>query len=334
LIREEIGSTVKLPLKKRLWAWRHGFLSKNIVIYNLNRTNVNDYLSDVFRIVNHPFNGIFSDLIDNKLYLPIALHSFKQYIPEYYYLLKKDFCISLTNKKIQACLDPVINICSHNRALILKPCNESGGRGVFLLKKDESGKMLLNGTSENIDSIYKHLSALNNYIVTEYIEQHDYSRSIFHKSANTIRIMTMWDYEEYVPFIARAVHRFGVESSAPVDNWCSGGLSCSIDLETGEIGKAVSHPKNDHLTWYKFHPDTKHQIEGVVIPGWNSIKTQILEMARELAFVPYMGWDILVTEDRFKVIEINSLPDLIMPQAHGPLAKGPRIRKFYNRYRR
>jgi len=45
--------------------------------------------------------------------------------------------------------------------------------------------------------------------------------------------------------------------------------------------------------------------------------------------VPYMGWDVVITEAGFKVLEINSLPGISLVQFFKPLLDEERIRKFY-----
>jgi hypothetical protein len=48
-----------------------------------------------------------------------------------------------------------------------------------------------------------------------------------------------------------------------------------------------------------------------------------------LPYIPYIGWDIIVQEEGFKIIEGNNHPGLDTLQAHRPLLKDPRVRKFY-----
>ena len=126
-----------------------------------------------------------------------------------------------------------------------------------------------------------------------------------------------------------AVHRFGTSLSKPVDNWTQGGLSSSIDLKTGELGKAVSYPFSGTLDFQENHPETKTRISGVVVPRWKAIKAKILGMAKSLPFIPYIGWDIVVTEDSFKVIEGNNHSSIDLFQVHCPLLKNRKIKEFY-----
>ena len=55
-------------------------------------------------------------------------------------------------------------------------------------------------------------------------------------------------------------------------------------------------------------------------------------MANNLAMVPYMGWDVVITEAGFKVLEINSLPGINLIQFFKPLLAEERIRRFYVRH--
>jgi len=118
-----------------------------------------------------------------------------------------------------------------------------------------------------------------------------------------------------------------------VDNWTKGGLGAEVDLETGELGEAVTFPRSGKLTWYKNHPSSGSKIEGIVVPHWSHVQSEILDVARSLPFLPYIGWDIVVTENGFKIIEGNNNSDVNLLQVHRPLLLDPRIADFYKKYK-
>src|SRR5699024_4574574 len=156
--------------------------------------------------------------------------------------------------------------------------------------------------------------------VNEYIEQGEFGNSLNNTSLNTIRILTLQDIETNEPFIPIAVQRIGNKKSSPTDNWSRGGFSASIDLDTGELGKAVSHPDSSkELNWYKYHPDNNNIIQGKKIPQWDYIKNKILLAASQTPFFPYIGWDVVITDNGFIVIEGNSMSDVDLLQIHEPL---------------
>jgi hypothetical protein len=75
----------------------------------------------------------------------------------------------------------------------------------------------------------------------------------------------------------------------PVDNLDRGGIVCSVDVESGEVGRGDSFHPSFGLICHERHPDTDVPITGTVIPNWKDVKSKILEIADCLAVVPYMG---------------------------------------------
>src|SRR5699024_10374507 len=178
--------------------------------------------------------------------------------------------------------------------------------------------------------------SMNNYLISDLTKQAHYSENIFPDSTNTIRLLVMQDPDnKFEPFIASAVHRFGTESTIPADNWSKGGLSSLIDLEQGTLGPGVSHPKNTNgiLKFVNKHPDTGEMITNIRVPHWEKLTREILNITRELN-IKYIGWDILVTNDGYSIIEGNCNSDLDLLQVHSPLLKNRRVKRFmgFNNY--
>lgn len=105
----------------------------------------------------------------------------------------------------------------------------------------------------------------------------------------------------------------------------------AIDVATGTLGQGVSYPTAGKLVWQSHHPDTGAPIEGVRIPGWEGVRDGVLRAAKMLSFLPYLGWDVVVTDgnDGFTVVEGNTSLDLDLLQAHRPLLRDPEVRAFY-----
>ena len=330
LIKNDLKSTVRVNVFKKIWLWRRGFTAESSVIYSLDNSSLSDYLSDYTRSLKTPFiNGEFSIVLNNKLIFARLLYKYGCHIPEIYCLINQGVVIPTSDKRLINEVDDIVNLCLEVGALVIKPVSGSIGEDVFFIRSIDE-KMFINDTETAPSGVKTFLSRLDNYIVNEYVRQHSYASEIFPYSTNTIRLLTMWDYDLPVPFIAVAVHRFGRNSSIPVDNWVQGGLSTLIDQETGKLGNSTSSPADSKLIWFQNHPDTNSRIEGVIIPHWATVKTRILEMAAEIPFVPYIGWDAVITDDGFKVIEGNNHSGVNHLQVHYPLLSNPRIKKFYS----
>jgi hypothetical protein len=215
--------------------------------------------------------------------------------------------------------------------LVLKPCTgRSGGEGVFTYEWRD-GTHLVNGDWADDDELLARFGD-EVHIVSPYVRQAEYAAWIFPDVANTIRILTMYDDDAGEAFIAAAVHRFGTRSPGVVDNWGRGGISAGVDLASGRLTRGYAFPLGRELRVCPVHPDTGAAIEGVEIPGWSQVRDGILELADKVPFLPYVGWDVIVTDEAYVVIEGNSRPDVNLMQVHRPLLADERVRRFYARH--
>lgn len=68
-----------------IWNYRHGFFPATISVCKINKENYTEFLCDKDYILGHPWNGAYSRIIDNKLFLPMLLNAYPEYVPKYYY---------------------------------------------------------------------------------------------------------------------------------------------------------------------------------------------------------------------------------------------------------
>jgi hypothetical protein len=331
LLKKERRSPIKLPLQQRLPLWSHGFLSESRIIYGLDTNDYRQYVSDYYRFVVSPtINGRYSIVASDKLLFARVFGTFGDRLVRDFALIKKDALINFSSHELTTHRD-IIDLCRTLGTLVVKPVKGGGGSNIYVLRA-VGDQIQTNDVVMEEQEALGFLKTRDGYIVCEFVEQHPYASRIFSKSVNTIRVLTMWDIDEHRPFIAAAVHRFGRNSTAPVDNWTRGGLSCRVDLSTGTLSKGVSYPKESKLIWHEVHPDTKEPLEHVSVPMWEQVKEEVLKMARSVPFLPYLGWDIVVTAQGMKVLEGNNYSDLNLIQVHGPLLNDERVRKFYDQY--
>ncbi len=177
------------------------------------------------------------------------------------------------------------------------------------------------------------LDGLRNYIVTTWLQQAVHAQKIFPYTANTVRMLTMRDPSNDEVFLAAAVHRFGSERSSPAYNLGQGGLTCRVTIDTGELGQGASFRSNNRLTWFSRHPATDAPLEGFCLPGWDMVRDAGLDVARRLSFLPYAGWDVLITPNGMRVIEGNNRPGSDIMQIEEGLLRDARVRNFYRHHR-
>ena len=324
-----------VPLPERLWAMRHGFYADRVLFYGLDKKNFRRYMPDWVHDRLHPVNGRFSGLIDDKLQLPLLLKDFPEHAPAYLCLIYESEIIDLSGKDSNTGPyhpEELLSLLKTHNKLIIKPLSGEGGAGVLRIQED-AGTLSLNGSPCAKEEVLERLAGLEGYIVSEFVVQHDYAIDLYPSTTNTVRLITMHDYDEHRAFIGAAFHRVGTARSVPVDNLKQGGILCSIEVESGTIGPGLTWRPESGVEQVERHPDTGAPLSGKVIPSWDWVCTKVLRMADRFAFLPYMGWDIVVTREGFKVLEINSLPTLLW-QIHVPICQNPRAQEFFSRISR
>jgi Sugar-transfer associated ATP-grasp len=322
------SASVPIGLANKLRMWTHGFLSQSYLIYSFAENDFRDYVSDDVRfLMAVRINGYYAVALYDKLYFNLLLKNFQDYLPETHGLLR-DGHLSLLGSGASIVLPDFPDFLRQQGRLVLKPLTGTQGLGVHLLE-ESGGEIFFDGQPLAADALLAQVKHLQDYLVTGHVRQHPNVARVFPRSTNTVRLMTLWDDEAGAPFVASAVHRFGVARTAPVDSWTRGGVCAAIDLESGCMTKAVPKPLGEAPDFSSCHPESGEPIEGVTIPHWPLIKNRLLDMAAVLHFIPYIAWDVIVTEDGFRVIEANNAPDLSMFQIHGPLLTDPRTRRFF-----
>jgi len=221
------------------------------------------------------------------------------------------------------------NILKEEKYIIKPVANTGGGMGVSLIKKINPNSYIFNNKEFNSKELHRELLKYNNYIITEFIEQHKYSKKINPNSVNTIRIITIKDPKTGKFIIPCAVHRFGSKKSGIVDNASSGGYVTNIDVKKGILLDTVIYDNNTKL--YAEHPDTGIKIKGTKIPHWDKITNSLLNIVKEFPYVPFIAWDVVVTEAGFSIIEGNASSSLDLFQVFGSI-KDTELGEFYRYY--
>lgn len=327
----EMRSQTGLPWNQRFKAWKSGFSSKSWKLYNLAENDPALYVPD-FRgaLTGYKINGFYNPILGNKLVLSRLLSA--HHIPH------PQIVSTVVDGQLfeeDARFDPDLrkalfrSLDRHPRQ-VFRPTWSGGGQGVFFLQRALSG-LELNGIKASTEEVCRLLSTLDRYLATEFQEQRGYAKAIYPGTTNTIRILTLWDKASGGPFIAGAVHRFGASRSQPLDSWHQGrgGVCAAVDLASTALGKAVWVSPENKLVWQSSHPDTGAPIEGVRIPGFGLCAEGVIEAASHFPFCPIVGWDVVLTEGGFSILEANTLPSFAIMQVHAPLLREPRVRRFF-----
>jgi hypothetical protein len=332
MYREERKNPYPLALRKRLRAWRMGFLSGSYLFLDLDKHDATNYINDRMRFLRLSFlNGPYADILHNKLLFGVVFGRHPDVIPETFALVRHKRVWPMSETERVDTFDGLLDLLSRKGRLVMKGTKGFGGGDCTILEHRDDG-VAFSGQLLSRDAARDRLGSRREQMITEYVQQAAYAREIYSHSANSIRMLTMWDEETGQPFLARAVHRFG-GGARMVDNVTQGGVAAIVGPDDDRLGIGVQIDDGGHPTYIERHPDTGAQITGVRVPHWDRVVARVLDLAREHPYIPYIGWDVVVTDDGLRILEGNSNSGVLFTQFHGPLLADRRVRRFFERHR-
>lgn len=238
--------------------------------YSLNNEQRKTYLTNG---KNNQIVKMFNDksywhILDNK-------NEFNDYFKKY---LKRDYLNpNFTKEDLNIFLNDKSNI-------IVKPVDGVGGEGIKIINSKEK-------------DIYE---KYHNYLLEEVITQHKKLSELYSNSVNSLRIFTFYDGKK--SHFLQAILKVG--NNGVIDNFSSGGMYAFVDDKGVVITPAID--KNDNI--YGIHPVSKKQILGFKVPLFDEAIKLVLEAAKELPQIKYIGWDVAISEKGPCIIEGNSYP--------------------------
>ena len=283
-----------------------GFTADEYIIYDLKHNDPKEYLSEYERYLFRDAVQEYRILLDNKIVFYSIIRNFAPANQILAYKKNGEY-IALSEGFSEE--EILAKICELGK-MAYKETSSGGGVGFHLLEFSD-GKYSINRKQAKEEDILSLLQK-DDYLLEEYCSQGPFEQQLWPYSVNTIRIVTLVFHETVQ--IAAAFQRIGIEKEKCVDNACAGGLCSAIDLNTGVLSAAKSHApayffaKDGGFKWFKKHPGTDAQIEGVQIPNWTSLCSEIKMLHQKLAFtgIEFIAWDIALLDNGFKIIEANT----------------------------
>ena len=265
---------------------------KKFIIFDILKCSIKyqtafcDYLEFEFYLLNdeqrktyltNGKNNVIIKMFNNRNYWHIFdnKNEFNNYFKKY---LKRDY------------LNPPFNIEQFNRfikgkdKIIAKPINGIGGIGIKIIDTKD----------KNAFEKYK------NYLLEEIIVQHPKLAELYNKSVNSIRMFTFFDGKK--TYLLQAILKLGVNSH--VDNFSAGGMYAFLNENGTVITPAID--KDDNI--YGIHPISKKQILNFQVPQFEQAKDLVLNAAKEINEIKYIGWDVAISDKGPCLIEGNSYP--------------------------
>lgn len=197
----------------------------------------------------------------------------------------------------------------------LKVVDESQGKNIFLMEKN-GAELTFNNGEIALEQIEEKLNTGKTFILQERIVNHEDIAKFCPNVANTVRIVTT-RFNDHTGILG-ATLRMGSNMQTVVDNAAAGGVFVGIDELSGELKKYEYSEKR--RTVATINNLSGIEYEGYKLPYWKETIDLVKKLHAYCDQYYTIGWDVVITEDGPKVLELNLYPDLNLIQLpHGGL---------------
>lgn len=323
-----------VPLLYRVWAVLHGFNPENAWFKGINYSNKANYLKDYTYYKNTPYNNPKYRYMVSKGRFRDTLKDFPENLPKYYAVIKNN---SIEPKDAwrypyECNGAAVISLLEEEKALAFKRIRGRAGIGFIVGRYQKNDRFTFNDVPYNCQEAEKYISSLDGYIVSEFVQQCSLYEKIWSKTTHTLRIQT----SNVMKGKAEAVFaflRFGSSKALYfVSHVISPGIyTAYIDVKTGEVKTVITADEKGKAVHVTEHPDTGVNML-CPVPHWDLIVSKCIEMHdKKLSNLSWLGWDIVITDDGFRILEINTLSGVVGVEAFDPILGSEKLKPHFRK---
>lgn len=330
-LEQDMSEVKDISLLKKIVLYRKGYFSERIRCYKINEENrLDKYMPEIKYYKIHPVNGIFSKWIDDKLTIRYIFNQYSQFFPQYYYQIFPGKVTKLIDcpQEYAPDIHGVIKLLEDKGMLAAKLFSGSRADGFCKFVYSE-GIYFVNDKEISAQDLIKKIDGLDDYLITEYLMPYEGFNKIFPTISTSIRVIVIND--ENRPRIVASCIIFRIKKNVFSEKTYQNAIYCGVDINDGTMFGPCRYDTDKNIVYMPVHSDTGEEIKGR-IKNWDVMKETLIRLSLDFPQLCYMGFDIIFTEDSFKIIEINSLPGLWHTQCFYPMLKDERNREFFKKH--
>lgn len=203
-----------------------------------------------------------------------------------------------------------------NLPLFGKPCAASLSLGTIAVEGYDPGadSLILSGDRRiPVDAVVADIVShyRTGYMLQEKLVPHPALRELCGNRIGTIRVYTM--FGEKGPEVFRSCWKVPAGTNMADNFWRKGNMLAALEQQTGRIQRVIRGAGLNQVE-VESHPDTGARLAGAAIPGWSDILDLARWACRVMHHVPFIGWDIAMTDRGPVLVEANNTPDLRLVQ--------------------
>ncbi len=161
-IKDDFIENKNIPLKTKLWAYRHGFLSYRLAQYGITKENYKNFISDFeYKWLRH-IDNYYKIWFEDKITIKYIASDYNKFFPKYYYFITlkqgENQIIPMMDcpKGLGNTYDDIIKLVKKEGDIALKRDKGSHGEGFYRLTY-KNNKLYLNLKEATKDDIGKYI---------------------------------------------------------------------------------------------------------------------------------------------------------------------------------
>ena len=179
VLATEVTGDADIPFATKLKLWRGGFKSASHHLFDLERNDPRDYVSDLEVARAGRINGAFGRILKDKLLFASTLAPYAQ-VPDVLGIVERGQLYPLTDSELTG-VDALAS--RAGSGVIFKPAQGNKGNGVFSVAQDGADGLRLNDVPTTPAEVAQKIAALDGYLVVAKVQQAAYAQEIFPGSA-------------------------------------------------------------------------------------------------------------------------------------------------------
>lgn len=213
-------------------------------------------------------------------------------------------------------IDEKLESVSGINEMVVKPSNGSGGSGILILSRNETGNWQTPGKRKyDTGTLKMHIAAIlygayanekaDKCIIEQKIEAHPVLGEIYPDGMADVRIIL----HNHQPLMAML--RVPTDLSSGKANLHQGAIGVGIEMDDGRLKQGYYRNR-----FVEEHPNSGIAFNGIQLPFWEEM-IRISVQSAQLVPLKYLGVDIIIDKHRGPlVIEINARPGLQIQNAN------------------
>lgn len=295
---------------------------------SIDPSHIDEYVPETLFYSDRNYCNLLVPLFDNKLHTYYALNRFRDNLPNHYCYIYRRQLSRLDGYEGNSIRTKDVVSLIQKKVLAAKKCVGGHGDGFYKFHYEDD-QFYINDQSTSLECLSSCITSLDDYIITDFLRPASRLRELCgEKNFFVIRAITAYDTKEG-PQIIGYMARVG---SSKAGNTQAGHdfIYIGINMDNGTFFNPRYEVNDAELYEVAAHPETHKLFSDYKIDNIEELNILLRNVSSYFPMAPYLVYDIIPTDDGFKILEINSHGQPFMMEPYYNIKNNKYIRRIFD----